>query len=285
MLAIPRLGVVNTHPSRLPRHRGPFPLAWAVREGDDEFGLTVHLMDEPFDTGPDPRAGHATDARGHLARRARAGRRRAGGRAGVPAALRRVLAGDRGEPQSDEGATYAPPFDADYAELDPARRRAELERQVRAWATMFRAPVVGPVATVGGGACRVLAASLDDPADPRCRASTRRTARSGSPGSSGSTADRSASHVRDAAAAAGSRPCDAGTNRNEEAVVASLDRDGSSGVRTGRDARDAQLAGGPGDRGQPRDPREPEGERRAAGRPSQPETRPPIGASPANANM
>jgi methionyl-tRNA formyltransferase len=84
----------------------------------------------------------------------------------VPAALRRVLAGDRGEPQTETYATYAPPFDADYAELDRVRPRAELERQVRAWATMFRPVVVGPVATVGAVRYRVLAASLADPADP-----------------------------------------------------------------------------------------------------------------------
>ena len=77
-----------------------------------------------------------------------------------------MLAGDRGEPQTETDATYAPPFGADYAELDPARPRAELERQVRAWATMFRPVVVGPVATVGAVRYRVLAASLEDPADP-----------------------------------------------------------------------------------------------------------------------
>jgi methionyl-tRNA formyltransferase len=165
VLAIPRLGVVNTHPSRLPRHRGPFPLAWAVREGDAEFGLTVHFMDETYDTGPILAQGTRpmpTDTSlaglGPVVDELAAEL--------VPAALRRVLAGDRGEPQTGTDATYAPPFDADYAELDPARPRAELERQVRAWATMFRPVVVGPVATVGAVRYRVLGASLEDPADP-----------------------------------------------------------------------------------------------------------------------
>ena len=52
VLAIPPLGVLNGHPSLLPRWRGPFPLAWAIREGDPELGMTFHLMDESFDTGP-----------------------------------------------------------------------------------------------------------------------------------------------------------------------------------------------------------------------------------------
>jgi methionyl-tRNA formyltransferase len=33
-LDVPRLGSVNQHPGQLPRHRGPFPLAWALREGE-----------------------------------------------------------------------------------------------------------------------------------------------------------------------------------------------------------------------------------------------------------
>ena len=92
----------------------------------------------------------------------------------LPAALRRVLAGDRGDPQTDEGATYAAPFGEDYATLDPARPRAELERQVRAWSWMFASPVVGPVAEVGGQRLQVRAVTLDDPGDsdvPRLDAS------------------------------------------------------------------------------------------------------------------
>ena len=50
-LAAPPLGIVNGHPSLLPRYRGPFPLAWAVRNGEREIGLTYHLMDAEFDTG------------------------------------------------------------------------------------------------------------------------------------------------------------------------------------------------------------------------------------------
>jgi len=173
VLSIPRLGVVNTHPSRLPRLRGPYPFAWAIREGDDEIWLTAHLMDEQFDTGPilaqgsrpmpaDTSMDGLGPTLGAIAEEV------------VPAALRRVLSGDRGDPQTDEGATYAAPFGEDYATLDPARPRAELERQVRAWSWMFASPVVGPVAEFGGRRLRVLAATLDDPGDadaPRLDAS------------------------------------------------------------------------------------------------------------------
>jgi methionyl-tRNA formyltransferase len=84
----------------------------------------------------------------------------------VPRALERTLAGDRGDPQTDDGASYAGPFGEDYATLDPRRPRAELERQVRALRWMFASPVVGPVAELDGRSVRVLGARLDDPGDP-----------------------------------------------------------------------------------------------------------------------
>src|SRR3954451_11428638 len=43
------VGIVNGHPSLLPRSRGPFPLGWAVRNGETEVGMTYHLMDAAFD--------------------------------------------------------------------------------------------------------------------------------------------------------------------------------------------------------------------------------------------
>jgi formyl transferase-like protein len=52
VLRTPRSGVINIHSSLLPRYRGLAPVLWAIRNGDAEIGLTVHRMDERFDTGP-----------------------------------------------------------------------------------------------------------------------------------------------------------------------------------------------------------------------------------------
>ena len=165
VLAIPTLGVVNSHPALLPRHRGPYPFAWAIREDDAELGLTLHLMDETFDTGPvlaqgsrpmpaDQRIGSLVTVLQELAREL------------YPAALRRVLAGERGDPQRSEGVTWAGPFGDDYVELDHGKTRAELLRQVRAWQVMLDPSVVGPVATIEGRRLHVKDASLDEPDDP-----------------------------------------------------------------------------------------------------------------------
>jgi methionyl-tRNA formyltransferase len=51
-LDVARLGSVNEHPALLPRHRGPIPLAWALRDNDGTLGMTWHRMDAELDTGP-----------------------------------------------------------------------------------------------------------------------------------------------------------------------------------------------------------------------------------------
>jgi methionyl-tRNA formyltransferase len=52
ILEIPRLGGLNVHPSLLPRGRGPEPLFWTFRHGERETGVSIHLMDCRFDSGP-----------------------------------------------------------------------------------------------------------------------------------------------------------------------------------------------------------------------------------------
>ena len=51
VLAIPRLGVLNVHPSLLPANRGPEPLFWTFRLGHERTGVTIHLMDNQLDHG------------------------------------------------------------------------------------------------------------------------------------------------------------------------------------------------------------------------------------------
>ncbi len=167
VLSIPRLGVMNGHPSLLPRHRGPFPWAWAIREGDSELGMSFHLMDEDFDTGPILAQGSRpmpadTSMPGLLPTIA--------GLNGelLPRALERVLAGDRGDAQNDLGATYAGPFGEDYLELDLGRSAVEVDRQVRAWEWMFAkaGEPRGPLTTIDDAVVRVTRTTLVDPQDP-----------------------------------------------------------------------------------------------------------------------
>lgn len=52
VLELPRLGVLNVHPSALPKYRGPSAIPWTVRNGDPFMGITVHRMTERIDAGP-----------------------------------------------------------------------------------------------------------------------------------------------------------------------------------------------------------------------------------------
>jgi len=51
LIHLPRVGCLNIHPALLPRYRGLFPYFWAMANGDQETGVTLHWVDEKFDTG------------------------------------------------------------------------------------------------------------------------------------------------------------------------------------------------------------------------------------------
>ena len=52
VLDVPALGVLNIHPSLLPRYRGASPVAATILAGDSETGVTIMLMVLALDEGP-----------------------------------------------------------------------------------------------------------------------------------------------------------------------------------------------------------------------------------------
>jgi len=52
VLSLPRFACLNVHPSLLPRHRGPSPVANTILCGDEITGVTIMVMDAGLDTGP-----------------------------------------------------------------------------------------------------------------------------------------------------------------------------------------------------------------------------------------
>ena len=51
-LAVPRLGWVNVHPSRLPQYRGPEPIYWAIVNDEKETGISFQRVERGIDAGP-----------------------------------------------------------------------------------------------------------------------------------------------------------------------------------------------------------------------------------------
>src|SRR5580693_8665025 len=131
VLGLPRFGVLNVHPSALPRYRGPSPVLWAVRNGDPSIGITVHRMSETIDAGP-----VLAQAEGiplpeeithqdvwELIKRAVPGL--------LADALDRLADGDPGTPQDERKATYAGFPPADWHEVTWRDTRFRTHNQVR----------------------------------------------------------------------------------------------------------------------------------------------------------
>ena len=51
VMAVTPKGVVNFHAGKLPHYRGRNIINWAIINGEEEIGLTVHYIDEGIDTG------------------------------------------------------------------------------------------------------------------------------------------------------------------------------------------------------------------------------------------
>jgi methionyl-tRNA formyltransferase len=130
VLAIPKYGAINLHPSPLPAGRGPNPIR-LVYEGATTIGATVHRTAEAFDTGailarrerplPDPLTGPALFAAwGEMLAEA------------LEEGAARAIAGEPGIPQDPALASEAPPFTEAEQLLDLTEPVATIRRKAAA---------------------------------------------------------------------------------------------------------------------------------------------------------
>ena len=133
VLAIPPAGVINVHPSLLPKYRGASPIAGALLAGEEETGVTIMLMDEGMDTGPilaqttvrlDP-----ADTTGSLEEKL--------ARMGAELLVETLPAWLEGrieaQPQDDGRATYTKPLTKDDAAIDWSLPAIDIWHRVRAY--------------------------------------------------------------------------------------------------------------------------------------------------------
>jgi methionyl-tRNA formyltransferase len=155
VLDLPPRGILNVHPSLLPRHRGATPIPAAILAGDRETGVSLIRMDEGLDTGPIV-AVHRWPLDGTETAPELEARAAAAGSALVAATLGPWLRSELiARPQPVEGATLTRPFQREDGRLDPDRPAAELERQVRALQ-----PWPGTFVDTDAGRIKVLRASV-----------------------------------------------------------------------------------------------------------------------------
>lgn len=133
VLSLPKFGCLNVHPSLLPRHRGPSPIANTILCGDELTGVTIMLMDAGMDTGPilaQEKVGISfMDTTGSLGSKL----------ADVGAkllleTLPKWLGGElRPQAQDESRATYSKLITSKDAEIDWHLSAVELWRRVRAY--------------------------------------------------------------------------------------------------------------------------------------------------------
>ena len=164
-LEVPRLGPINMHPALLPRHRGPIPLAWALRDGDPAWGATWHRMDSELDTGNLLAQGSVPIEDDDVDIEQFSKKLQAGAIALLPRALERVATGDPGDPQPSEGASWAGHFEDDeYVRVDWSHSARSIHNQVRAWHLTFGfSGLRAPVAELDGEQVVLLQTRLTDP--------------------------------------------------------------------------------------------------------------------------
>jgi len=133
LLALPRLGGVNVHPSLLPKYRGPRPVFWQFMHGETQTGLTFHrmvrdaysgpiLLQRELEITPDD---DASSMWGKILQLEVSM---------LPEVLALVAEGAPGTPQPEEGPSSAPMLGADQRRLDWRRPATHLHNQIRALA-------------------------------------------------------------------------------------------------------------------------------------------------------
>jgi methionyl-tRNA formyltransferase len=158
VLELPRLGVLNVHPSALPRYRGPSPVLWAIRNGDPFMGVTIHRMTGRIDAGPVLAQVDNIPIPDQVTAQDVWDLTKAAFPDLLSEALARVVRDDPGTPQDEHQATYAGFPPPEWYEVTWQDSRRNLHNQIRVLCFLKRGQ--GPVVTVRGTAVQVHHTSL-----------------------------------------------------------------------------------------------------------------------------
>lgn len=157
VISIPPLGVINVHPSLLPKYRGATPTFWVLINGEKETGVTVHFIeDEKIDSGRIITSSAVTvgtdDDDGSLRLKLAGLTEKI-----LPGAIELVMRNERRFfPRQDENeATFYPRRTLEDAQIDPSRPLGETINRIRA-----ASPYPGAYLDYEGGRYRVSGARL-----------------------------------------------------------------------------------------------------------------------------
>ncbi len=128
-------GIVNVHPSLLPRHRGPSPIEATILAGDTTAGTTVMMISREMDSGPIlAQAEFKIDS--NISKAELWDKLFEKSLELVIDAVPRYVAGElQPQPQPEVGVSYCKMIRKPNGRLDPRHETAaDLERKVRAYA-------------------------------------------------------------------------------------------------------------------------------------------------------
>lgn len=164
VLDLPRLGVLNVHPSALPKYRGPSPELWAIRNGDRAMGLTVHRMTERIDAGPVLAQVVDIPIPDQVTREDVWRLQQAALPDLLTTALDRAAGGEIGTPQDERAASYAGFPPPEWYSITWENGRQDIHHQIRVLRYISRQ---GPLARLHGREVRVERTSLADDGSSR----------------------------------------------------------------------------------------------------------------------
>ena len=127
------LGIINVHPSLLPRHRGPTPIESAILDGDEKTGVSIMQLAAQMDSGA-VYAQAEYQLTGNESKQSLADSLGEIGRAMLIDLLPGIM--DRSLvalPQDNEAATYDRLLIKDDGVIDWSKPAVVLEREVRAF--------------------------------------------------------------------------------------------------------------------------------------------------------
>ena len=131
VLAIPKLGSVNVHPSLLPKYRGAAPIQWAIIKGETETGVTIFRLSPRVDAGDiliqEKVAIGADETAGELYERMKVK-----GAALLVQAINGVADGSLNPiSQSDEGMSRAPKLEKGDGKIDWTQSAQDIRNLIR----------------------------------------------------------------------------------------------------------------------------------------------------------
>lgn len=128
-------GIVNVHPSALPKHRGPTPVESIILEGQTETAVSLMQLAREMDAGP-VYAQQPVSVPGKTSKQALADSLSEIGSKMLVQYLPEILDGTlQPEPQDDQAATYDSLISKHDGAIDWRKPAAVLEREIRAYHT------------------------------------------------------------------------------------------------------------------------------------------------------